>query len=154
MRLWLDASLWAQQKWKQEWLQKYIDDKDSMFFYLFWNFIYYLVFYDADAEWELRDNSEMRIRRQLLIFLTPLSADCEFFVHDQRTYGNESFHSICNRYYLKGSVVSFPIFEMKRQFACLDWNEMMRKKALGEEDNDIQDWQTQLLERLTAALKA
>jgi hypothetical protein len=43
---------------------------------------------------------------------------------------------------------------MKRQFAALDWNEMMRKKALGEEDTDIQDWQELLLSRLMAALKA
>jgi hypothetical protein len=50
--------------------------------------------------------------------------------------------------------VSFPIFEMKRQFAALDWNEMMRKKANGEVDNEIQDWQKLLIERLTAALKA
>ncbi|MGH2639175.1 MAG: hypothetical protein ACRDF4_07855 [Rhabdochlamydiaceae bacterium] len=119
-----------------------------------WNVIYHLVFYDADAEWEVRDNSAARIRKHLLQFLTPIYDDCEYFVHNQRTFGNESFHSICNRYYEKGSVVSFPIFEMKRQFAALDWNEMMRKKANGEVDNEIQDWQKLLIERLTAALKA
>jgi hypothetical protein len=42
---------------------------------------------------------------------------------------------------------------MKRQFAALDWNEMMRKKALNQPDNDIQDWQLILLDRLTEALK-
>jgi hypothetical protein len=92
--------------------------------------------------------------KQLLEFLTPLYQDCEYFVHNQRTFGNESFHSVCNRYYEKGSVVSFVIFVMKRQFAALDWNEQMRKKALGEEDKEIQDWQEVLLARLLAALKA
>lgn len=80
--------------------------------------------------------------------------DCEFFVNNQRTFGNESFHSVCNRYYEKGSSVSFAIYVMKRQFAALDWNEMMRKKALNQPDNEIQDWQTVLLERLVAELKS
>jgi hypothetical protein len=125
-----------------------------LFFLFFDNIIYDLVFQDQDAEDEVREKSPRRIKKHVLQFLTPLYDDCQYFVHDQRTFGNESFHSICNRYYEKGSVVSFPIFEMKRQFAALDWNEMMRKKALGEEDSDIQDWQELLLERLIAALKA
>ena len=113
---------------------------------------YFLVFYDADAEFEIRDHAHTRIKKQILQFLTPLYDDCQFFVHNQRTFGNESFHSVCNRSYEKGSVVSFPIFVMKRQFAALDWNEMMRKKALNQPDNDIQDWQLILLDRLTEAL--
>lgn len=116
--------------------------------------VYILVFFSSDAEFDFRNDTNIRIKTQLLQFLTPLYEDCEYFVHDQRTFGNESFHSICNRYYEKGSVVSFKIFVMKRQFAALDWNEMMRKKALGEEDTDIQDWQELLLSRLMAALKA
>ena len=116
--------------------------------------VYFLVFYDAEKEFEIRDNARQRIGSQLLQFLTPIYDDCEYFVHNQRTFGNESFHSVCNRYYEKGSVVSFPIFRMKRQFAALDWNEMMRKKALCEPDSEIQDWQIVLLERLKAALQA
>ena len=79
--------------------------------------------------------------------------DCEYFVFNQRTFGNESFHSLCNRYYEKGSVVPFEIFCMKREFAALDWNEMMIKKALGEEDSEIQDWQVKLLDRLGNELR-
>jgi hypothetical protein len=155
LRIWLNASTWVEQKWNEGWLERYISDMDSMFFLFFFGIaIYYVVFYDADAEFEVRDNAQHRIRQQVLQFLTPLYEDCEFFVHNQRTFGNESFHSVCNRYYEKGSVVSFPIFKMKRQFAALDWNEMMRKKALGEADGEIQDWQTVLLERLVAALTA
>ena len=121
---------------------------------IFATVIYSLVFYDDEKELEVRENAQDRIGQQILQFLTPLYDDCEYFVHNQRTFGNESFHSICNRYYEKGSVVSFPIFKMKRQFAALDWNEMMRKKALGQADSEIQDWQTLLLERLVAALNA
>jgi hypothetical protein len=98
-------------------------------------------------------NSGTRLEKSLNKFLEPLLKDCEFFVYNQRTFGNESFHSLCNRYYEKGSVVSFATFEMKRQFAMLDWNEQMRKKALGEDDNDIQDWQIILLARLRDALR-
>lgn len=98
-------------------------------------------------------NSGTRLGKSLNKFLEPLLRDCEFFVYNQRTFGNESFHSLCNRYYEKGSVVSFATFEMKRQFAMLDWNEQMRKKALGEDDNDIQDWQIILLARLSDALR-
>lgn len=115
--------------------------------------IYSLVFYDAEVEWEIRDHSHARIQGQIYQFLHSLAGDCQFFVYNQRTFGNESFHSVCNRYYEKGSAVSFAIFVMKRQFAALDWNEQMRKKARGEEDNEIQDWQQVLLDRLTNELK-
>ena len=154
LRIWLGAATWAQQKWNDEWMERYILDMNSMLSSIFVIVIYSLVFFDDEKELEVRDNARERIGQQLLQFLTPLYDDCEYFVHNQRTFGNESFHSICNRYYEKGSVVSFPIFKMKRQFAALDWNEMMRKKALGEADSEIQDWQILLLERLEAALKA
>lgn len=103
---------------------------------------------------EIKLNSGTRLVTALNDFLKSTVKDCEFFVYNQRTFGNESLHSLNNRYYEKGSVISFPIFVMKRQFAMLDWNEQMRKKALGEMDNDIQDWQTTLLNRLRAALRA
>ena len=32
LRLWLGASTWVQDKWNEEWLEKYINDEDSMFF--------------------------------------------------------------------------------------------------------------------------
>jgi hypothetical protein len=86
--------------------------------------------------------------------LGTLAEDCEYFVFNQRTFGNESFHGLCNRYYEKGTVVSFTVFKMKRQFAALDWNEMMLKKALGETGAEVQDWQEILLERLNLALKS
>lgn len=41
---------------------------------------------------------------------------------------------------------------MKRQFAMLDWNESTRRKAQGLSDQDIQDWQILLLDRLRNAL--
>lgn len=103
---------------------------------------------------EIKLNSGKRLVTALNDFLKSTVKDCEFFVYNQRTFGNESLHSLNNRYYEKGSVISFPIFVMKRQFAMLDWNEQMRKKALGEMDNDIQDWQTTLLNRLRDALRA
>lgn len=87
-------------------------------------------------------------------FLEPLGTDCEFFIWNQRTFGNESFHSLCNRYYEKGSVVSFEVFVMKRQMAMLDWNEQMLKKSQGLEDKNIQDWQVLLLDRFENALEA
>lgn len=102
---------------------------------------------------DIRKNSTARVRSDLKKFLKSLLKDCEFFVYNKRTFGNESFHSLCNRYYEKGSVVSFAIFCMKRQFAALDWNEQMRKKAEGKEDSDIQDWQITLLNRLEDAMK-
>lgn len=86
--------------------------------------------------------------------MKPILADVDYFVYNMRTFGNESFHSLCNRYYDKGSVVSFPVFQMKRQFACLDWNEQKRRKAQNQEDLKIQNWQVKLLKRLTKALKA
>lgn len=79
--------------------------------------------------------------------------DCEFFVYNMRTFGNESLHSLNNRYYEKGSVVTFPVFKMRRQFASLDWNEQMRAKAEGRDDNDIQAWQLDLMNRMEHALK-
>lgn len=103
---------------------------------------------------EIKKNSADRVLASLKEFLEPILDDCEYFVFDQRTFGNESFHSLCNRYYEKGSAISFPLFCMKRQFAAMDWNEQMVKKALDEEDSDIQDWQVELLRRLTVALKA
>lgn len=103
---------------------------------------------------EIKKNSADRVLSDLTEFLEPIASDCEFFIWNQRTFGNESFHSLCNRYYEKGSVICFAFFVMKRQFAMLDWNEQMRKKANGEQDSEIQDWQILLLNRLRAALKA
>jgi hypothetical protein len=103
---------------------------------------------------ECKKNSKKRVVTALADFLEPLLENCENFVFNQRTFGNESFHSLCNRYYEKGSVVSFEVFKMKRQFAALDWNEQILKKTLGEVDLDIQDWQTELLDRLSDALRA
>lgn len=102
---------------------------------------------------EIKRNSGERLVASLKTFLEKTVKDCEYFVYNQRTFGNESLHSLSNCYYDKGSVVSFPVFVMKRQFAMLDWNEQMRKKALGEMDNDIQDWQIILLDRLRDALR-
>jgi hypothetical protein len=101
---------------------------------------------------EIKKNSETRVLQSLEEFLEPLASDCEYFVWNKRTFGNESFHALCNRYYEKGSVISFPLFVMKRQFAMLDWNELFRKKAKGEPDLDIQEWQLTLLDRLREAL--
>ncbi len=97
---------------------------------------------------EIKENSADRIRDALDEFLQPILKDCEYFVYNQRTFGNESFHGLCNRYYEKGSACSFDLFVMKRQFAFLDWNEQMRKKALGQEDSELQDWQKKLLNLL------
>lgn len=101
---------------------------------------------------EIKKNSTERIRVALTEFLEPILADCEYFVYNQRTFGNESFHGLCNRYYDKGSAISFALFVMKRQFAFLDWNEQMRKKALGQEDCELQDWQVKLLNLLRTTL--
>jgi hypothetical protein len=101
---------------------------------------------------EIKANSADRVRIAIIEFMEPLASDCEFFVWNKRTFGNESFHSLCNRYYEKGSVISFPLFLMKRQMAMLDWNEQMRKKALGQEDLEIQEWQEALMNRLRDAL--
>lgn len=87
-------------------------------------------------------------------FLEPIASDCEYFVYGQRTYGNESFHNLCNMYYEKGCPVSFPIFKMKRQFAAMDWNEQMRNKMQNVEGGDIQEWQSKLLARFNEALKS
>lgn len=114
-------------------------------------FIVYIL--GASVAKDIRKNSAERVRKALKKFLRPIAKDCEYFVYNKRTFGNESFHSLCNRYYEKGSVVSFEIFVMKRQFAMLDWNEQMRKKAEGREDLEIQDWQMKLLDRLENALK-
>ena len=101
---------------------------------------------------EIKKYAADRIQLALTEFLEPILKDCEYFVYNQRTFGNESFHGLCNRYYEKGSVVSFPLFVMKRQFAFLDWNEQMRKKALGQEDAELQDWQIKLLDLLRDSL--
>ena len=154
LRLWMECSSWVERKWNEGWMESYILDKNSMVHNYSWEVIHSLVFFDADAEFDVRDNSAKRIKKYLLQFLTLIYDDCEYFVYNQRTFGNESFHSVCNRYYEKGSVISFPIFQMKRQFAALDWNEQMRKKANGEDDNEIQDWQIELRKRLIAALNS
>ena len=119
-------------------------------------FVYTAYSYSLDKKEvrEIKKNSADRVLASLNEFLEPILDDCEYFVFNQRTFGNESFHSLCNRYYEKGSVISFPLFCMKRQFAALDWNEQMVKKALDEVDSDIQDWRVELLRRLTVALKA
>jgi hypothetical protein len=101
---------------------------------------------------EIKKYAAERIRLALTEFLEPILSDCEYFVYNQRTFGNESFHGLCNRYYEKGSAVSFDLFVMKRQFAFLDWNEQMRKKALGQEDAELQDWQIELLDLLRDSL--
>jgi hypothetical protein len=77
-RLWLDCSSWVERKWNDGWMESYILAKNCMFRRYHWNVIYHLVFYDADAEWEVRDNSAARIRKHLLQFLTPIYDDCEY----------------------------------------------------------------------------
>jgi hypothetical protein len=101
---------------------------------------------------EIKKNAADQIQLALTEFLEPILIDSEYFVYNQRTFGNESFHGLCNRYYDKASAVSFPIFVMKRQFSFLDWNEQMRKKALGQEDAELQDWQIKLLDLLRVSL--
>lgn len=122
-----------------------------------YSFVYWLTYGLGGKPFSKRDirkESADRISIGLKEFLEPLASDCEFFIWNRRTFGNESFHSLCNRYYEKGSVVSFEIFVMKRQMAMLDWNEQMRKKSQDMESEDIQDWQLLLLNRFEDALEA
>lgn len=149
--LWRGAADHYEEKWKNEWMKKYLKTQPGVF--LLFQFV--VIIYKLDSKKvrkEIKKHSAERVRGALLEFLEPILTDCEFFVYNQRTFGNESFHGLCNRYYEKGSAVSFPIFVMKRQFAYLDWNEQMRKKAQGQEDAELQDWQIQLLNLLRIAL--
>lgn len=56
-------------------------------------------------------------------FLTAEMKDYEYFLYGTRTNSTESFHNLCNKYYSKGSTLSYPLYKMKKQFAALDWNE-------------------------------
>ena len=168
-RLWLGAVDHYVEKWTSSWQKKYLKTIQAGLlcsFFLFFPritrlfvILFQFTYLQLDSEKkkkklvkEIKKYSADRIRSALTEFLEPLSKDCEFFVYNQRTFGNESFHGLCNRYYEKGSAISFPVFVMKRQFAFLDWNEQMRKKANGQKDADIQDWQKKLLKLLRKAL--
>lgn len=137
-------------------MKKYLKTQSGKFLLFQFQVLIIVSAYKLDASKQVRreieKNSAERIRAALVEFLEPILADCEYFVYNQRTFGNESFHGLCNRYYEKGSAVSFPLFVMKRQFAFLDWNEQMRKKAIGQEDAELQDWQIKLLNLLRTAL--
>jgi hypothetical protein len=170
--LWIGAAKYYSTKWTEKWMKKYLKELKKGKAFILLHYYYYYSFsilftlsyciysYHLHlgkkpySKKDIRKHSADRFESALLEFLEPIASDCEYFVWNQRTFGNESFHSLCNRYYEKGSVVSFDTFVMKRQFAMLDWNEMMRKKSEGEEDSDIQDWQVLLLSRLRKALGA
>lgn len=103
---------------------------------------------------DIQENSADRVFGDLVTFLEPIASDCQYFVYNQRTYGNESFHNVSNCYYQKGSSVPFDIFVMKRQFACFDWNEQMRNNAVGIDQAELQKWQIRLLDLLEQRLRA
>lgn len=100
----------------------------------------------------IKETSANRLFGDLVTFLEPIASDCQYFVYNQRTYGNESFHNLSNCYYQKGSTVPFNIYAMKRQFAFFDWNEQMRNNALGIEQVELQQWQIRLLDLLNRKL--
>ena len=97
---------------------------------------------------EKQTECENRLKLGLKMFLKPLASDCQYFVKNKRTCGNESFHNVCNCYYQKGSVIPFSLFVMKRQFAALDWNEQ-KTRGVNEE---VQKWQLELMRRFEKKL--
>ena len=56
-------------------------------------------------------------------FLESQLENHEYFVHGTRTNNTESFHNVCNKYYHKGSTLSFAQYIMRKTFAAMDWNE-------------------------------
>lgn len=57
-------------------------------------------------------------------FLMQESKHYEYFLNGTTTSYGESFHSICNLYYAKGSTVSFESYVMKKCFAAFHWQEL------------------------------
>lgn len=165
--IWFGAADHYVNEWNKKWKKKYLKtvQPSSVQCFSFPTFLILILLvaiseilhaYKLDSSKrvikEIKKNAAERIRLALTEFLEPILNDCEYFVYNQRTFGNESFHGLCNRYYEKGSSISFPLFIMKRQFAFLDWNEQMTKKSLGQEDCDLQDWQIKLLHLLRESL--
>lgn len=60
----------------------------------------------------------------LTLFLMQESKHYEYFLNGTTTSYGESFHSICNLYYPKGSTVAFKTYKMKKTFAALHWQEL------------------------------
>ena len=56
-------------------------------------------------------------------FLKSQMKDYEYFLHGTRTNLTESFHNLCNKYYQKGSTITYSHYIMKKEFAGMDWNE-------------------------------
>jgi len=63
-------------------------------------------------------------------FLMNEMTDYEFFLYGKRTNYTESFHNKCNKFYSKGTTISFEQYKMKKTFAALDWNEKKRRNNL------------------------
>jgi hypothetical protein len=59
-------------------------------------------------------------------FLMQEMKNYEYFLNGTTTSYGESFHSICNLYYPKGSTVAFSTYVMKKCFAGLHWQELRR----------------------------
>lgn len=75
-------------------------------------------------------------------FLTSQLDNHEYFVHGTRTNNTESFHNVCNKYYHKGSTLSFAQYIMRKTFAAMDWNE---NKLEIRTDAPVSPWQATLL---------
>jgi hypothetical protein len=66
----------------------------------------------------------------LTTFLTQQMKNYEYFLNGTTTSYGESFHSICNLYYPKGSTVAFQTYVMKKTFAGLHWQELRDRMTL------------------------
>jgi hypothetical protein len=83
-----------------------------------------------EMEVEVDVDSRKYNKEALEKFLLQESKHYEFFLNGTTTSYGESFHSICNLYYPKGSTASFKSYVMKKEFAGLHWQELRRSRMI------------------------
>jgi hypothetical protein len=101
---------------------------------------------DEDEEEETDEEPEEGTKAYYVFalrsFLKSQMEHHEHFVHGTRTNNTESFHSVCNKYYHKGSTVTFRQYVMRKTFAAMDWNE---NKLGMRTDAAVPPWKAALL---------
>lgn len=81
---------------------------------------------DVHVDVECRKYNEDALKS----FLVQESKHYEYFLNGTTTSYGESFHSICNLYYPKGSTVALQTYIMKKCFAGFHWQELREGVSL------------------------
>lgn len=105
---------------------------------------------DEDSEEDMEVEATISYNKKyytdaLTEFLTAEMKDYEYFLYGTRTNSTESFHNLCNKYYSKGSTLSYPLYKMKKQFAALDWNEQKDRQFCVFNPTLTLNWETAII---------